>query len=325
MKEKAAKEEKRCDSCGGALRRKDAYTCQCTSCGQDYYISAKRTHKVGIRISGSRLIILCAGILMGITAVIVLIYEIFTGILVNNASRFSVAYRDFVMEVYDKPVAKISEEDLDAIQYLRIEKDKKYRFTYSFEDYYDYEDWESFEKTLETVEIDAVREDFSPTNLEYFTGLTRVELYVEGWENYVLPEENRIRYIYCLDALSRYGTPRFFNRLNPDAIEEVVIDEAQELKDFSFLADLGEVQTFTLKGATLKQPEVFDDMVELENLTLINAEMEEEKVYEIVEHLLTLPSLESLTITGSSVWYISEEEWAQLQENYEGRITIRRE
>lgn len=325
MKEKTTKEEKRCDSCGGTLRRKDEYTCQCVNCGQVYYISAKRIHKVNVRISGPKLIVLCAGVLMGITAVIVLIYNIFTGILVSNASRFSVAYRDFVMEVYDKPAAKITEEDLEAIRFLRIEKYKNYQFTYSFEDYYAYEDQESFEKTLKTIEIEAVREDFSPANLEYFTGLTRVELYVEGWENYVLPEENRIRYIYCQDALSRYGTPRFFNRLNPDTVEEVVIDKAQELKDFSFLSDLAEVQTFTVNGATLKQPEMFDDMVRLENLTLLNAEMEEDKAYEIVEHLLTLPSLESLTITGSSVWYVSEEEWFKLQKNCEGRITIRRE
>lgn len=325
MKDKKAKEKRQCDSCGGTLVRKDDDTYHCPHCGQDYYVSSDRNHKVRIRISGRKLIVLCAGIIMGITLVLVLGYQIFTGSMVNKASRFSVAYRDFLMEVYDKPAAQISEEDLEAIRYLRIEKNGSYYFTYSFEDYYAYSDRESFEKTLKTIVIEAKREEFSPSNLEYFTGLTRVELYVEGWENYVLPQENQIRYISCKDALSRYGTPHFFDRLNSDTIEEVVIREAQKIEDFSFLADLGAVGTITLEDAVLKETQAFEQMVSLENLTLSNVEMEEEDALKIVEQLLTLPSLKSLTITGRGVWYITEEEWADLQKTYEGKITIRRE
>jgi hypothetical protein len=56
-----------------------------------------------------------------------------------RGSRFSVAFRDFLLEVYNKPVVDINDEDLAQIKYLRIERQKKtYHFTYSFEDYYDY-------------------------------------------------------------------------------------------------------------------------------------------------------------------------------------------
>lgn len=190
---------------------------------------------------------------------------------------------------------------------------------------YIYQDWESYEKTLETIEVEAVREDYSPANLQYFTGLTRVELYTEAWENYVLPEENQLRYISCNDGLSRYGKSDFFSKLNPDCIEEIVINNAQDLKDFSFLEDLTDVRIFTLKSAVLKDTDIFASMSNLEELTLENLEMEEENIYEESEQLLELPSLKKLTVSGSSIWYITEEKWEQLQKTYEGKIEIRRE
>lgn len=313
-----------CSSCGGILRLKDHQTYLCENCGQEYYISTDRTHKVNIHISITRIIVIVAAVVIAVALIGAGAYQYYTNKLAEKASRFSVAFRDFLMEAYDKPAAQITDEDLDRMRYLKIEKDKVYQFTYSFEDYYAYKDWESYEKTLETIEIEAVREDFSPANLQYFTGLTRAELYTEAWENYVLPEENQLRYISCNDGLSRYGKSKFFSSLNPDTIEEVVINNAQELSDFSFLKDLTHVKVFTLKEATLKHTDEFQNMTDLEELTLENPVMDEEKVYENVEQLLTLPSLRKLTISGSSIWYITEEQWAKLQETYEGKIEIRR-
>ena len=223
MKQTLKEKPKACTSCGGELAQISPYEYQCTSCGRTYYISADRLHKVSVKLSMGQIILLCvmAAILVG--AVSVVGYQYYTGRMVQSASRFSVAFRDFLMEVYEKPVADINEDDLSRMKYLRIERSKGYEFTYSFQDYYDFPDRESFEKTCETIVIETSKEDFSPTNVQYFTGLTRLELYTDAWENYVLPEENVIRGIYCVDGLSRYGTPQFFSRVNPDTLEEVAI------------------------------------------------------------------------------------------------------
>ena len=325
MKGKLKKKQKICASCGGRLALKNQYTYKCPQCGREYYLSVDRTKRVRIRLSVGKMIIIIAAVLMGATTVGVVGYQYYTGKLLDEASRFSVAFRDFLMEVYGNPIAQVSDEDLEKIRYLKIEKDKVYQFTYSFEDYYDYDDWETYEETMETVEIEASREDFSPTNLEYFTGLTRVELYTEGGANYVLPEENQLRYIACRDKMSRYGKSKFFQRLNPNTIEEIVISDADELSDLSFLEDLENVKRFTLKNVTLKNVEDFEHLTSIESITLENVVMKEEKVYEIVEKLLSIPSLKELNISGSSVWYITEEQWEELQEMYKGKITMRRE
>ncbi len=317
--------KEKCSSCGGSLRLKNKLTYYCENCGQEYYISTDKTHRVSIRLTVSRIIVMIAAAVIAAVLAAVAAYEIYTGRLAEKASRFSVAFRDFLLEVYDRPLPQISAEDLKKIRYLKIEKDKTYQFTYSFEDYYEYDNRESYEKTLETVEVTAIREDFSPANLEYFSGLTRVELYTEAWENYVLPKENQLRYISCNDGLSRYGKSKFFSSLNPDTIEEVVINNAQDLRDYSFLKDLTDVKVFTLQDAVLKNVNDFKNMKALEELSLKDLVMDEEKVYENMEELLSLPSLKKLTISGSSIWYITEEQWAQLQETYEGKIEIRRE
>lgn len=318
--------KEKCSSCGGNLRLKNKLTYYCENCGQEYYISTDRTHRVSIHLTVSRIIVMIAAAVIAVVLAAVAAYEFYTGRLAEKASRFSVAFRDFLLEVYDKPLPQISAEDLEKMRYLKIEKDKTYQFTYSFEDYYEYDDWESYEKTLKTIEVTAIREDYSPANLEYFTGLTRVELYTEAWENYVLPEENQLRYISCNDGLSRYGKSKFFSSLNPDTIEEIVINNAQDLSDYSFLKDFTDVKFFTLKDAVLKNTNDFKNMKALEELTLKDLVMDEKKVYENIEGLLlSLPSLKKLTISGSSVWYITEEQWAQLQETYEGKIEIRRE
>ena len=104
-----------------------------------------------------------------------------------------------------------------------------------------------------------------------------------------------------------------------------MINNAQDLSDYSFLKDFTDVKIFTLKDAVLKNTNDFKNMKALEELTLKDLVMDEKKVYENIEGLLSLPSLKKLTISGSSVWYITEEQWAQLQETYEGKIEIRRE
>lgn len=314
-----------CSSCGGILRLKDRQTYVCENCGQEYYISTDRTHRFSIHLSIPKVIMVTAAVVIGVAVIGAGAYEYYTARLSEKASRFSVAFRDFLLEAYDKPVAQITEEDLEQMRYLKIEKDGVYQFTYSFEDYYIYQDWESYEKTLETIEVDAVREDYSPANLQYFTGLTRVELYTEAWENYVLPEENQLRYISCNDGLSRYGKSDFFSRLNQDCIEEVVINDAPDLKDFSFMEDLADVRIFTLKSVALKDADVFAPMTDLEELTLENLEMDEEKIYEETEKLLELPSIRKLTVSGGAIWHITEEQWEKLQKTYEGKIEIRRE
>lgn len=325
MRNKLAKEQKVCSSCGGRIMPKNKYTYKCSDCGQEYYISADRTHKVNISISVRKVIIIIAAALMAVTAIGVVGYEFYTGMLVRHAGRFSSGFQEFVTEVYQKPVAKITEEDLEKIKYLRIEENPNYLFTYSFEDYYDYSGWESYEPTLKTVEVDFMNKEILPSDLEYFPGLTRVELYTEAWESYTLSEENKLRHISCLDGLSRYGKGEFFTLLNPDTIEEVIIWGAGKRKDFSFLSDLEQVKRFTLKDANIKSASVFANMKQLESLTLEDAVMKEDEVYDIVKELLTLPSLKSLTITGNSIWYISDEQWKELQEMYAGKIKMERE
>lgn len=317
---------KACTSCGGELTRISPYEYQCTSCGRKYYVSGDKLHKVSVRLSMGQivLIVIACTLILGTGAV--LGYEYYTSHLVASASRFSVTFRDFLMEVYDKPIADIKEEDLSKIQFLRIEKDgKKYIFTYSFEDYYDYPDEDQFEKTTQSVSIEAGKDDFSPTNVQYFVGLTRVELYTEAWENYILPEENVIKGILCTDGLSKYGTPEFFNRVNPDTLEEVMILGADSLEDYSFMENIKGVKGLLLENAKLKNVDMFKGFDRLEHLVLYYVEIDEEDAYEYVKELISLPSLKAFAITGKSGWYVTDEEWEGLEKEYEGKVVLIRQ
>lgn len=320
-------EEKRpviCESCGGSLERKNPYVYQCSSCGRKYYISADRTHKVSVRLSAGKIILICAAVAILVTGAAVAGYQFYTGRMVASASRFSVVFRDFLMEAYQKPVAEISREDLERIQYLRIEENKGYRFIYSYEDYYAYGDPDRFEKTLETITIKGKRDDFSPTNIQYFPGLTRLELYTGAWENYVLPEGNRLRCIYCKDGLSRYGTPEFFDRINPDTLEEVAILEADNLEDFSFMENLKGVKRLMIEKVSLKDGEIFSGCDKLEELYLPYVTMEEDQAAGIIEEILSCPSLKRFYIEGKAAWYVSDDKWAEWEETYRGRIELLR-
>lgn len=326
MKQKNSKGRKtQCASCGGQLVQKDPYTLECASCGRTYYISANRTHKVSVRLSAGKMILICSLAAIAVTGAAVAGYQYYTGRLVQSASRFCATFRDFLMEAYEKPIADIGEEDLQKIKYLKIEKEKEYKFTYSFEDYYEYRDEAAFEDTLNTIWVDGSKEDFSPTNVQYFTGLTRLELYTEAWENYVLPEDNVLRGIYCLDGLSKYGTPQFFSRVNPKTLEEVAVMEAKHLEDFSFMEDLKGIKSLVIHEAVLKNGDMFQGFDSLENLVLYQVDMEEEDAEGIVEQLLSLPSLKYFHMKGKAAWYIEDEQWEKWQQAYDGKIILTRE
>ncbi len=325
MGQESQTKEKTCRSCGGMLVRINSYECQCSSCGRKYYVSADRLHKVSVRMSAGKIIMLCIAAAILVGAVSVAGYQFYTGRLVASASRFSVVFRDFVMEVYEKPASDISRDDLNRIKYLKIERDKDYLFTYSFEDIYDFQDPAVYEKTLETVRVEGKKEDFSPTNIQYFTGLTRLELYTEAWQNYILPRENVLRYLICTDGLSRYGTPEFFRNVNKDTLEEVLILKADKLEDFSFMEDLRGIKGLLLEDARLKNTDMFQGFDNLEQLVLYHVEMKEEDTYRLVEELLSLPALKRFAISGKTAWYITDEQWELLRQTYGDRITLVRE
>lgn len=304
--------------------QKDPYVFQCSSCGRKYYISADRTHKVSIRLSAGKIILICAALVILVTALAVTGYQFYTGRMVASASRFSVVFRDFLMEVYQKPAAEIHKEDLEKIKYLRIEENKGYQFTYGFEDYYTYDDPDKFKRTLDTITIKGKQDDFSPSNVQYFTGLTRLELYTGAWENYVLPEENQLRCIYCTDGLSRYGTPEFFSRVNPDTLEEVVILEADNLEDFSFMDNLKGVERLMLEKINLDSGAIFKECEKLKELRLPYVTMEEEQAVPIIEEILSHPSLEWFYIEGKAAWYVPDDQWTEWEKTYKGRIELER-
>ncbi len=85
--------KEKCSSCGGSLRLKNKLTYYCENCGQEYYISTDKTHRVSIRLTVSRIIVMIAAAVIAAVLVAVAAYEIYTGRLAEKASRFSVAFR----------------------------------------------------------------------------------------------------------------------------------------------------------------------------------------------------------------------------------------
>lgn len=315
-----------CESCGGQLERVDKNTYKCIHCDSKYYVSTTTLHKVGVHIPVKTIVIRLAIAIVGVIVAGVLAYLLYTAVLVKDASRFSVAFRDFLLRVYDKPVVDIQEEDLAQIKYLRIERQKgSYRFTYSFEDYYDYVDMEAFERCTETVAIKESITDFSPSNVQYFTGLTRLELYTDSWHNYVLPEQNQLRSIVCCTDVSRYGNSTFFERINPDTLEEVVVYSEEDMdEDRYLLEDIKTVRNLTLERLVYDDPNMFKDFEQLEQLYLLYPVIPEDAVYEMVEGALQCPNLKRLVIEGKAAWYLTDEQWAQLQETYGNRVELER-
>lgn len=317
-------EEMCCTSCGGRLEQKSKYICQCSSCGRGYYTSTERLRRIHLRLSVKKLVILLTAIAMIAGTSAIVAYELYTTQLAESARRFSAAFRDFLLEVYDMPVADIGEEELSRIKYLKIEKQNAYLFTYSFEDYYDYEDKELYEQTMEMVVVNAVTDEFLPADLQYFSGLTRLELYTDAWQNYVLPPENELRSISCKNGFCKIGTPEFFSATNPHTLEEVVILDADELTDDSFLTDIRQVKRLTIDKMPIKDADTFAGLDQLEELTLRYPSIEEEKVCEVIESVLRLPAIKRLTVEGNTLWYLTDEEWKYLQETYGEKVAFER-
>lgn len=314
-----------CESCGGQIERINQNTYKCTHCDSMYYVSTSTVRKVGVHIPIKSLVIRMAVATVALILIALIAYQVYTTILVRDASRFSVAFRDFLLEVYDKPVANINNEDLSQIKYLRIERLKKsYYFTYSFKDYYDYEP-EEFENHTETVVIKEGVADFSPSNVQYFTGLTRLELYADSWHNYVLPDQNNLRGIVCRADVSRYGNSTFFERINPDTLQEVSLYSEENLdEDRYILEDIKTVQILTLQRLVHDDPGMFKEFTQLKELYLLYPVIEEGDAYEMIEATLQCPELERFVIEGKAAWYLSEQEWSSLQNTYGEKIEMER-
>lgn len=319
------KENQSCASCGGRLEQINEYTYRCMSCGQEYYYSGEKNKKIKVRFKMSTAIVAVTVCFIVVVVGFLLIYQIYTQRLVNEASKFCAPVRDFLMEAYDEQILDIDEKDLAKLKYLKIERENgKYVFTYSFEDCYAYEDVESFEKTLKRVAVSSKTEAYSPSNIQYFSGLTRLELYADAWQNYKLPEENMLRSIYCKNGYSKYGTPTFFDNVNPQTLEEVYIYDAEELTDYSFMEHLQGIKSYTLEGATLSDADIFEGLNNLEHVSLKYVELTEEDMIALVNGLLAKPSFKSLYLEGRCAWYFSEQEWSELQEQYKDRVTLER-
>jgi len=315
-----------CESCGGQLEQVDKNTYRCIHCDSQYYVSTTSLHKVGVHIPVKTIVVRLAIAITALIIVSVAAYQIYTAVLVKDASRFSVVFRDFLLQVYDKPVADIDKEDLAQIKYLRIERQKgSYRITYSFEDYYDYYDAEVFEQYTDTIAIKESITDFSPSNVQYFTGLTRLELYTDSWHNYVLPKQNQLRSIVCCTDVSRYGNSTFFENVNPDTLEEVVVYSEENMdEDRYLLEDIKMVRNLCLERVVYDDPDMLKDFEQLEQLYLLYPVIEEDAVYETVEGILQCSNLKRLVIEGKAAWHLTDEEWALLQETYGDRVELER-
>ncbi|MBQ7776931.1 MAG: hypothetical protein IJ379_13525 [Lachnospiraceae bacterium] len=314
-----------CNSCGGQLKQIDRNTYECVSCKSRYHVEGNDRRRISVNLSVKTLVSLMAGVMMIAVLAGIVFYAGYTGKLMGDAARFSVAYRDFLLEAYDKPVAEISAEDLEQLKYLRIERDGDYLFTYSFEDYYAYSDVKEFEKTLKTIAVDAVYKDYSALDVRFFTGLTRLEIYTGAWQNYMLPEENNIRCILCNNGTSQYGESTFFERVNSETLEEVRVFEKEELKELYFLQDITGVRRLTLERAVLTDADVFGEFDRLEELYLRFPIVEEERAYEIVEGILQCSELKLFYVEGKLAYYLTEEEWKGLEDTYGDRVEILRQ
>lgn len=338
--------KKTCMFCAGVLAKKDKDTYHCPYCGKDYFISVDKKKRWYMLLPVGTLTVAAAICGMALVIWLLVAYYQRSDAMYDNAERFSKVYATFLTEVYDEPVAVIDDKDLARMKYLKVEQEEgEYIFSYSFENPYDYREENSgenrkednkenyrekagevekdFAKTIKTVRVDEA--GYAPTNLQYFTGLTRVELYTGAWENYLLPEDNEIRSIGCVDGYSRYGKPEFFAGANYQTLEEVTIYEAEDLTDYSFIEEISGIKSFTLENPVIKDGAPFQEFEQLESLTLLNPEFPETGVYELVDGMLSIPSLKTFRIEGPGGWYLSDEEWNTLKEKYDGRVEMARE
>lgn len=336
--------KKTCVFCAGVLTKKEKDTYHCPYCEKDYFISVDKKKRWYMLLPVGSLTVLAA--IGGMVLIIWLLVAYYqrSAAMYDNADRFSKVYAAFLTEVYDEPVAVIDDRDLTRMKYLKVEQeDGDYVFSYSFENPYDYREESSkgnrkentrekdkngdgengFGKTVKTVRVDEA--GYAPTNLQYFTGLTKVELYTGAWENYLLPEDNQIRSITCVDGYSKYGKPEFFSNANYETLEEVTIYGAEDLTDDAFIKEIKGIKSFTLENPVIKDGESFRDFEKLESLALLYPEFPETGAYEIVETMLSIPTLKTFRMEGPGGWYLSDEEWKTLEDKYADRVEMVRE
>lgn len=317
-----------CQSCGGKLKGIGKNTYQCNHCGSRYYVSLSFWKRLTLNIPVSKILLAVVAIVMAAAVVGILVYHIYTVVLVKNASRFSGVFRDFLLSAYDVEVAELQKEDLDRIKYLRIEWEDGYLFTYSFEDPYAYTDKTEFQDTLRSrlIENKYGISGFIPEDVLYFEGVTKLELLTRAWGDYELPKENGIRSISCVDGLSENRKPKLFQQANPQTLEEVMMyaGEEENLADLSFLQDIAGVKRLYLQRAVLTDAHFLRDFTRLEEVYLEYPVIENGQVYDIVEGILQCPNLKKLTIEGKAGWYIEEDDWETLEEKYGERVLLER-
>lgn len=318
-----------CQSCGGKLKKKGKKTYQCTNCDSSYYVSMSFWQRITLELSVQKIVLIVATAVMLFTIVGIVIYQAYTTRLMKDASRFSGVFRDFLLQAYNTDVADISEEDLSELKFLRIRYEEGYLFEYGFQNPYDFAegvDAPAYELRSITINTENENINYIPEDITYFQGLTKLELLAGPWADYKLPKNNVIRSITCQDGLSVNRYPELFKQINPETLEEVVMYAAkgEELKDLTFLEDIQCVKRLHLEKAVLTEANVLAGFDKLEEVYLEYPVMEEKQVFEIVEGILQCSSLKKLTIEGKSGWYITNEEWDDLLQQYGERVQLER-
>lgn len=313
----------KCKVCGGKLHRKNEAVYSCEYCDREYYISKEQIYRKNISFSTGRGILIMAVILGAVICTLLGAYIHRVEKMKNNSQRFSTVFSKFLTDVYDENIANVDDKDLNKIKYLKIDKDKEgYVFEYSFTDRYCVDE-KVFEKSLKRVVVSG--EGYACSDIQYFGGLTQLKLYVGAWENYILPEKNVIRSIHCVDGYSKYGKPEFFEAVNHKTLEEVVIYKADGLTDYSFVKDISKIKRFVIEDAVIKDYQPFIDFENLKELSLINPEIKEAKAYEVIEGLVSIPTLKHFEIQGPGGYCLSDGQWDELKERYGSKVQMERE
>ncbi|MBQ7774684.1 MAG: hypothetical protein IJ379_02095 [Lachnospiraceae bacterium] len=318
-----------CESCGGKLRKQGKNTYICSNCSSKYYSSMSFWKKLYIHLPVSRLVMFFAGVIMTVTLLGIIAYQVYTVRLVQDAGRFSQVFRDFLVQAYEKEVADISDEDLARLKYLQIKYEDGYVFEYSFQNPYEYAAGvEDVAYPKQHVVLDGkYREDsYIAKDIQYFSGLTKLVLYVETWLDYELAEDNVIRSITCQKGLSPNRNPQLFKQANPETLEEVKVyaPEEENLENIDFLQDIKGVKYLYLERVELEEVNVWQGFDKLEEVYLEYPVIEKTQALEIIEGILQCPNLKKLSIKGKAVWYLTDEEWQQLQEKYGDRVLMER-
>lgn len=229
------------EACGGQIQQIDKNTYSCTHCHNTYYISTTTVKKVKIHIPVKTIAIRIAIAMAALITIALLIYQIYTASLVMNASRFSIAFRYFLLEVYDKPVLAINDEDFAKIKYLRIERIKScYHFTYSFEDYNE-EEFQSTIKTWTCQEYISNDPCDQAPDFSMLTGLTRIAMdeHMYQYSKSKFSKSANIRYVSChSQSIDTRDIQEVVNPEKVEVLEYMLTQDIEGIKEFSNLKTL---------------------------------------------------------------------------------------